>query len=239
MKRITPMPLALAIAGIVAAVSCASCRQLYTTSLAASLARDSVNISSRTKTSDLVALAKTDAAGDSALAKEVLEVLSGKDTTEITNLALDDKTAILNLATTATVKLSDLTAIAAEAGTDGADTDALIEKAFDAFDNTVQLGAVQTLLADRETLEQAPVETLVLASAVVAADVAKDIGTGLLMEILEQDNPDISALPADQQAKIELVLNVKTALDQRSAEDLEATSIGGFNLADLLGGSPI
>lgn len=237
MKYLSKTALALAIAGISAAILGISCRQLYTTSLAKPLARDSVSLSSSTKTSDLVTLAKNDAAGDSSLAKEVLDVLANKEASEITSLPLEDKTAILNLATTATVKLSDLTAIASQAESDGADTDALVTQAFDAFDNTVNLEAIQTILADQDTLQNAPADTLVLATAVVAADVVEDIGSEQLMDILEQDTPDLSALTQEQQDKVQLVLDVKAALDQRPPEDLDAVSIGGFNLADLLGGS--
>jgi len=224
-----------------------SCRQLYTTSIAAPLARDGITISSGTSIGDLVSLAEGDAAADTDTAKAVLSVLGDKSAADIEAMSVASQTAILNLATTATVSIKTLTDLASEATASGADTDQLISDAFDAFDSSVNLTAIETILGDTDALGEAPADTLIFASATVLADVAEDIGSSTtLMDVLKAatdpvapvalDDPSLG-LTADQQDRIALVIGVKDALDARPAEDLASVTFGDFNLIDLLNGT--
>lgn len=209
-----------------------ACRQLYTTSLGSALARDKLAISSDDSLSDLLDLA--DANSDTDSSKAILDALAGKNEDDLLSLSLDDQTAILNLATTATVDLKALTSLVSDATADGADINVLITNAFDLFDTSVDLTAVEVLLGNETTLQTAPVESLVLALSTVLADVAQDIGSERLMEILADDTADTSDLTPEQREKIALVENILDVLLTRDTED---TIVAGFDLTDLLKGT--
>lgn len=214
-----------------------SCKQLYTTSLGSGLARNSIAISENASISDLLSLSLSSTGSDSEGAKAILDALGNKSQTDISNLSVADQTTILNLATTATVDMSTLTTLASDATKPGANTDGLIAKAFGTFDSTANLTAIVTILSNPETVKTAPVESIALASAVVLADVASDIGTDKLMTIMSQDNPDLSAYTPDQQAKIKLITGVVDILDTRPASDTANVTMGDFKLTDLLKGN--
>ena len=69
--------LKLALLSLSIAILTVSCRQLFTTSMGSSLARDKVSIPSSTSVGDLVDIANSDNASDPGVAKEVLDVLGG------------------------------------------------------------------------------------------------------------------------------------------------------------------
>ncbi len=235
MKRI----LNLAALALVTVFAATSCRQLFTTSLGTAFARDSVSISSKTPLSDLIDLAASGEAEDPSAAKAVLDALGGKSTADIQDLSVEDQTEILNLATTASLDLGAVTDLLAQSG-DSADTDQLVSDILGAFDTSVNLDAVLDVLTDPEALAEAPIDSLVLASAVVIADVADSIGTDTIMDILAdptayQSNPSsVTADPAVQ-AQIDAILNVSDSIQTRP--DVNDATIGGFNIADLLNGT--
>ena len=214
-----------------------SCRQLFTTSVGSSLARDHISIPSSTSVGDLVDIAQSDNAADPALAKELLDVLAGKDAASILALSTEDKAALLNLAPSAAVDMNTITALAKDA--QNGDSDALVTQAFDSFDPTVDLTAIETLLSDTTTLETAPVDSLILASAVVLAEVASDLGAGgsdTIMDIMA--NPSslaTSGLDAAQQTRVQNIIDAVAVLDTR--EDTDTVSIGDFKLIDFLRGT--
>ena len=214
-----------------------SCRQLFTTSLGTAFARDSVSISSKTPLSDLIDLAASSEAEDPSAAKAVLDALGGKSTADIQDLSVDDQTEILNLATTASLDLGAVTDLLAQSG-DSADTDQLVSDILGAFDTSVNLDAVLDVLNDPDAVADAPIESLVLASAVVIADVAATIGTDAIMDILADPiaNPP-SAVTSDPAilAQINTILNVSDSIQTRP--DVNDATIGGFNIADLLNGT--
>lgn len=211
-----------------------SCRQIFTTSLGESFSRDSVSISNDTSMADLVDMSNSTGSSDPAAAKEILDVLAGKDEADILALDAEDKTSVLNLATTAAIDMESLTNLAETATDENADSDQMVEDVFAAFDTSVDLTAVEVLLSDTATVETAPVETIVLASAAVLADAADVIGSDVLMDIMAQDEPDLSSLQPEQQEQIQLVLDVREILNARPDTD---TDVAGFNLADLLEGN--
>lgn len=216
-----------------------SCRQLFTTSMGSSLARDHISIPSSTSVGDLVDIAKSDDSSDPALAKELLDVLAGKDQASLLALSAEDKASLLNLAPSAAVDMNTITGLAEDAQNSGSDSDALIAQAFDTFDPTVDLTAIETLLSDTETLETAPVDSLILASTVVLADVASDLGDGgskTIMDIMA--NPSTlatSGLDAAQQLRVQNIIDAVAVLDTRDGTDTVA--IGDFKLIDFLRGT--
>jgi hypothetical protein len=214
-----------------------SCRQLFTTSVGSSFARDHITIPSSTSVGDLVDIAKSDDAADPVLAKELLDVLGGKDAASILSLSSEDKAALLNLAPSAAVDMNTITALAKDA--QNGTSDALIAQAFDSFDPTVDLTAIETLLSDTTTLETAPVDSLILASAVVLADVASDLGDGGSQTIMDiMANPSTlatSGLDAAQQTRVQNIIDAVAVLDTR--QDADSVSIGDFKLIDFLRGT--
>ncbi len=214
-----------------------SCRQLFTTSVGSSLARDHITIPSSTSVGDLVDIAQSDDASDPALAKELLGVLAGKDAASILALSAEDKAALLNLAPSAAVDMNTITGLALDA--QNGDSDTLVTQAFDSFDPSVDLTAIETLLSDTETLETAPVDSLILASAVVLADVASDLGDGGSQTIMDiMANPSTlatSGLDAAQQTRVQNIIDAVAVLDTR--EDADTVAIGDFTLMDFLRGT--
>lgn len=223
-----------AVLAVIFLLMTASCRQIFTTSLGESFSRDSVSISNDTSMADLVDMSNSTGSSDPAAAKEILDVLAGKDEADILALDAEDKTSVLNLATTAAIDMESLTNLAETATDENADSDQMVEDVFAAFDTSVDLTAVEVLLSDTATVETAPVETIVLASAAVLADAADVIGSDVLMDIMAQDEPDLSSLDQKQQDQIQLVLDVREILNARPDTD---TDVAGFNLADLLEGN--
>ncbi len=211
-----------------------SCRQLYTTSLLSGAKRNASVVTGSSSTGDLVSVASTDGA-DKQVAADVLNALATKSSEELTALSTGDKTTVLDLATTATTDMATLTDIASQATDGTTDTKALVGQVLDSFDSSVNLTAITTILADTTTTDTAPVDTIVLASAAVVANVADSIGTEKTMQVLASG--DTTGLTPEQKTKIELVIGVRTKLQTDRTSDLENTSIGGFNLSDLLKGN--
>jgi len=214
-----------------------SCKQLYTTSIGSGLARESIAISDNASISDILLLATSSTGTDNEGAKAILDALGKKSQGDISNLSVGDQTTILNLATTATVDMASLTTLASDATKPGANTDGLISKAFGTFDSSANLTAIETILGNNETVKTAPVESIALASAVVLADVASDIGADKLMTIMAEDKPDLTAFTPEQQSKINLISGVVDTLDSRPAADTANVTIGDFKLTDLLKGN--
>lgn len=230
---------------LIAVLATVSCRQLFTTSLGTAFARDEVSIPSSTPMDDLIDMAASGDAEDPDAAKAVLDALGGKSTDDIQDLSVDDQTEILDLATTASLDIASVTDLISQAQ-DAVNTDDFVSDIIDSFDTSVNLDAVVAVLTDTETLATAPIDSIVMASTVVLADVADDIGTDAIMDIMAEnaayiedpDNnpePDLSAYTPEQQAELQTVLDVVAALEERP--DIDDASIGGFNIADLLNGT--
>ena len=231
--------LTLALLSISIAILSASCRQLFTTSMGSSLARDKISIPSSTSVSDLVDIANGDNASDPDVAKEVLGVLANKDPESIRSLSTEDKATILNLAPSAAVDMDTITDLAKKAQASDSDTDTLVSQAFDAFDPSVDLTSIEVLLADDDTLQAAPVDSLILASSVILADVASELGEGGSDKVMDiMANPSTlasSGLSTEQQTRMQTIINATTVIEARP--DTADVSIGDFKLIDFLKGT--
>ncbi len=209
-----------------------SCRQLYTTSFGESFARDGLSISSSTSIGDLLDIANESYGTDPIIAKDILDVFAGKSQDAIKDLPIDDKTTILNLASAAAIDFGTIDDIFGSYDSANSDTDALVETALGAFNTSVDLTAIETLLGDTTTLSEAPVDSIIFASAVVLADIASEMGTTELMDILASG--DTSTLVGEQKIRVDRILAVSTALSGRDTSD---ATIGGFDLTTLLEGT--
>jgi len=209
-----------------------SCRQLYTTSFGTALARDGLSISGSTSINDLLDIANSSDGASPEAAKELLDVFSGKSEADILALSIDDKTTILNLAGTAAIDFGTLKDIVSEDDSETSDDD-LIDNALNSFDTSVDLTAIMYVLGDTETIDTAPIDTIVFASAVVLADLADSIGTDNVTILM--DGGTVEGLTAAQQAQANLILNVNDRLSDRP--DAGDADLGGFNLIDLLQGT--
>jgi hypothetical protein len=229
---------------VIFVVMAVSCRDLYTTSLGSALKRDSISIPSSTSISDLMDIAASDGT-DPDVAKEILDVLAGKTQSDIVALSADDKSSILNLATTAAIDMKTLTNLATDASSNSSQNNTLIANALSAFDTSVDLTAIGTLLADSTTVqnEEIPIDSIIFASAVVLADAAKTVGTDAVMNILAMPSSTpaeiasrtaaIGALPGGQ-TQLNLIISVRDDIASRSDTD---TEVAGFVLSDLLKGN--
>lgn len=224
------------IIGLIAlfAVLTVSCRQLYTTSFGTVLARDGLSISANTSISQLLDIANSSDGASPEAAKELLDVFGGKSEADILALLIDDKTTILDLAGAAAIDFTTINDTFSGYDPATSNTDALIEAALGAFDTSVDLTAILYILDDPATIASAPIESIVFASAVVLADLASELGTTELMGYMGGD--PTGALSPEQQATITLIKNLALVLEARS--DAGDANLGGFNLIDLLKGTP-
>lgn len=223
-------------AALTSALAFSSCKDLFTTSVGGPFERDAPSISSSSSVGDLLDIA-SDWGSDKDTAGAVLNALSSKDPATITALDMADKTAILNLATDASIDIASLSDLAKEAVKTDADTNDLVERTLASFDTSVNTAAVEALLADTATLESAPADTLVMASSVILASVAKDIGTEAVMDIMA--NPSTvgtAGLTPEQEAQINLVIGVVDAIDARP-EGSNTVTFGDFDITKLLRGN--
>ena len=214
-----------------------SCRQIFTTSLGSALARDGINIPSDASVDELLEIAEGEYSSDPDVAKELLDAFADKDAADLTGLSKDEKGTILDLAASAAVDMDTITDLGIKADS-GYDKNALVAEAFNSFDSSVNLTAIEILLNDPNTIQTAPLDSIILAAAVVCADVAAELGPGgstLVMEALKPTSP--IPLPSDQQARIAPIIAAMTTLDARSqSEDINLT-FGGFNILDFLRGT--
>lgn len=213
-----------------------SCRQLFTTSLGSALARDGIDIPSDASIDELLEIAQGDYGSDPDVSKELLDVFAEKDAADLIDLSADDKGVILNLAASAAVDMDTLTDLGKKAGDSAYSGDDLVAEAFNSFDTSVDLTAIEILLNDTNTIQTAPVDSIILAAAVVCADVVAACGAGgstLVMNVLAGTQP-VTDLPADQQARITAIRTAVPLLDARpETADL---SFGDFKLIDFLKG---
>lgn len=210
-----------------------SCRQLYTTSFATAVARDKIAIPTSLSVSSLVDLASGSEGSDTAVAKELLAVLAGKSQPEIAALSPEDQATILSLATTAAVNFTSLNTALESYVPGTTSNEALLTSLLGAFDSSVNLTSVQTILSDTEALASAPADSIILASAVILADIAADLDPTTLMTIMADPAPiDYLTATPTQIIQIDILRNVATVLGTR---DTSSVTFGGFNLTDLLG----
>lgn len=239
MKRTIPTAILVALAALSLASTTVSCRQLFTASLGESLARDSISIPSSTSVSKLVSIAETTGKTDPDVAKEVLDVLAGKDQADLLDLSDADSASVLDLATTAAIDVASLMNLVNDISSSSGSENQLIDTMLGSFDTSVNLDAVETLLGDAATIATAPVETIVLATAAVIADLADEVGsTTAIMDILAyvppSSAPGYGTISPEQQDTIDLIVSVRNGLDARPDEE---TVIAGFDLSELLKGN--
>lgn len=212
-----------------------SCRQLFTTSLGSALARDGVNISSNASIDELLEIAQGDYGSDPDVSKELLDVFAEKDAADLIALSSDDKGVILNLAASAAVDMDTLTDLGIKAGDSAYTSDDLIAAAFNSFDTSVDLTAIEILLADENTIKTAPVDSIILAAAVVCADVVAACGAGGSTLVMNALSSGVTGpLPDDQEARIQAIIDAVPDLEAR--DETADLSFGDFKLIDLLKG---
>ena len=214
----------------------ASCRDVFTSSLGVPLERDGPPRSSSSSVSTLVDIAHNDQwASDPDTAATVLDLLALKDQAILQALPVDDQAAILNLAANAAIGMGTLATLADSAVQSGANVNDLVSQALLAFDATVNLTVIESLLGNPSTLDAAPAASLAMSAAVLIADVADDIGVTDVMEIMAGAALGGYALTPAQTDKLTLALGVVTELDGRPGDEGSVT-LGDFDLLDLLRG---
>jgi len=229
-----------AAAALLSIVLFASCRDLFTTSLGSALDRGKPDYSSL-DLDELLDLANDSLAAtyvDTAYA--VVDALGDEDPAAIQALDVDDQEAILILAATAAFDMNEITDIIEQAIQEGADTDPIIQQALAAIDTSMDLGAIDAILRDPDARAEVPVDVLAFATAVYLADIASEIGaTGpeAVMATMALDSGYDGISDLDLQARIDVVRAVVTALDSRPIEELEAASIGDFDVTDFIRGN--
>lgn len=208
-----------------------SCRQLFTTSLASPLARTSITIPPNATTSELLILASSDAGATPEGAKALLDALSGR-ADEVKALSADDKSAVLDLAVTATINMDTLTKIAESTNTD---QNATMDAIFKSFDPTVNTVAVMAILEDTAATADIPAEKLILSGAILLADAAETAGTTAIISAIVAS--DTSTLPAAQKTELDTVIALRDKLTTTRKDELATLTIGSYNIGNLLEGT--
>lgn len=213
-----------------------SCRQLYTDSLGSSLARTDSGVSSSASLDDLIDITKKRNASNPKVAKDILSALAKKDPADIAKLSMKDKQEILNLAGAATIDLKTITNLSQNIKNNADNQNQLIEDAINGVSNDVNTTIIQQLLSDETVLTEAAPETIVMASTSVVASIAKDVGADVVTDILgNPESLEDSTLNQSQKDQLSLVIHAADTLETRP--DTADTTIGDFNLLDLLRGN--
>ena len=213
-----------------------SCRQLFTESMGSSLERDKPSISSSASLDDLLDIARSRDGADQEVAKELLDALADQDPEDIDALSLEDKADILNLGGAAAIDLEEITDLANKLSDNPDNQNELIRDIMENATNNVDTTVLEQLLSDEEVLTEAQPEAVVVAAAAVIADVSSEVGAEQVMDILADPSTlESSGLTREQQDKLAIVINAANVLETR--EDAQETTIGDFDLLDLLRGT--
>ena len=213
-----------------------SCRQLFTESMGSSLERDKPSISSSASLDDLLDIARSRDGADQEVAKELLDALADQDPEDIDALSLEDKADILNLGGAAAIDLEEITDLANKLSDNPDNQNELIRDIMENATNNVDTTVLAQLLSDEEVLTEAQPEAVVVAAAAVIADVSSEVGAEQVMDILADPSTlESSGLTREQQDKLAIVINAANVLETR--EDAQETTIGDFDLLDLLRGT--
>jgi hypothetical protein len=210
-----------------------SCRQLFTTSLAAPLARTSITIPANATTSELLELANSSAGSTPEGAKAILAALAERPA-DVAALSAEDKATVLDMAITATINMDSIkkTATSALSGTDPNKTTADM---LNSFDKSVDTTAVMVILGDTAGTASIPAETLVYSGAILLADASETAGTTAVMDAVASG--DTSTLSATEKAEVDAVIAVGTDLTTNRSAELDTLSIGSYNIGDLIEGT--
>jgi len=213
-----------------------SCRQLYTDSLGSSLTRNDPGISSSASLDDLVDIANTRNGSKPTVAKDLLSALSKKDPADIAKLSMKDKEDILNLGGAATIDLKTITKLSQNIKDNAENQNQLIQDAINDTNKGVNTTVIQQILSDDDVLKEAAPETIIIASTSIIAAVATDVGADVVTAFLKDpDSPESLALTQEQKDQLSIVAHAADILETRP--DAGDTTIGGFNLLDLLRGN--
>lgn len=210
-----------------------SCRQLFTTSLASSLARTSITISPNATTSELLELANSSAGATPEGAKAILAALASR-TDEVAALSAEDKATVLDMAITATINMDAVTEIANSAMS-STDPNATTATMLSSFDDSVDTTAVMVILSDTAGTASIPAETLVYSGAILLADASETAGTTAVMDAVASG--DTSALSATEKAEVDAVIAVGDDLTTNRSDELSTLSIGSYNIGDMIEGT--
>jgi len=242
--------IAFASALAMAVLLATACEGMFTTPLLASLARKDLAIPANATTEQIVALLDTPTAATPEGAAAILASLSDKSA-DLGALTIEEKTAILDLALTATIGYDSLKSLATAATETPDDPSALLVGLFDSFDTEVDLTAVTALLSDSTVLAEAPVDTLVFAAAcdLFSTIEQSDLGdtsdnpvgekTTVLFQTLVTGSVPAASTSYFSESEIAALETSAGALDtlsdNRSAEVSQLT-IGDVSIADYLSG---
>jgi hypothetical protein len=222
-----------------------SCKQLFTTSFGAGLARTGSVVSSTATVSDLLDIAESGEAADKQVATDILNALATKPA-DVANLTTDEQQTVLDLALDATVEMStvlDALQTVLDSGGATSSTD-VINAILDSVNTSVDLTAVTAILGDPTAAAEVPVASLVTASVAVLADVAETVGSATIQTIMESADRDAAiaaatGLTTEQKADVQTVVDLMDTLNTTRQDELAALEFGGYNLGDYLTGATL
>ncbi len=209
-----------------------SCRQVFTESMGAPLARDTPPISSSASVNELLDIARSRDGSDPDVASELLSILADKDASTIDALSDDEKSSILALGGAAVLDISAITELSNDISANPADQNALIESALNAAGNT-DTTVLEQLLADTAVLQNCSPDSIVLASVAVIANASADGDADEVMTYLSGGGA--GTLSGEQTDQLDLVIAALPVLEARP--DADQITIGSFDLLDLLRGT--
>lgn len=221
----------MAAALVAAVLMLSACSDLFTASLASGLARD-IDYSSLSL-SELASLASSRGKKNSDVAREIMAALANFDADSLAALSVEDKAAILDTATNAAFPVASIIDLikGIQAAGDAGD---LIEQIIAFAGSDVDMTAARIILADEETLSEAPVDSLLFASVALIVSLGEDDANSVIEAI---ESEDLDSLSENLVETAKVVLVVADALAGERADDAEelAGSLG-FDLSALIPG---
>ena len=237
---------------VVGCLMFASC-SLFTTSLGTAFARDSDKMFNKATTAELVDFATDSGAADSDVAAGILDELSKREN-ELSVLEVEDKEDILQLAVDATIPMGAIAGVLADVdmnNMENLDAGSIVNDIFDAIPE-FDTAALDALLSDRDTLENADVSVLADAAIVSLVQVVEEDGIKNIMDNIDNINVtnDLDAtvesiaaaarIDASEKAELKNTVKVLQLLTgskvdgiNRTVNSADVTVLGMLSLSDF------
>ncbi len=185
--------LSFSVCMLAALLMLSACSDFFTTSLASGLAR-SIDYSSLSL-DQLLSLATTRGVTSSVAAKEILAALADYSESELKDLSVEEKETILNTAINATLDLDSVLNLVDSVSDENVDS--VLEQIYELVDSDVDTTAISVILQDEDTLNNADVDTIILAAAayvISEASSPEDIDTSLVTSVVSalENRDDLS-----------------------------------------------
>lgn len=230
MKKSNFLLYSLVLCTVLVTTSC----EIFTNSLATSLARDESDLLSNYDAAEILSADNTDASA-------VLEALATKDAEEILKLDTDDKETILSTTLGESIDISGakslLESLIESDSESELDISTLLDDIFECIDEDTNTTAAVTLLTDAETLETADTGSITEASIAILAQSAETLNSANIDLVANFENSEIDITEATTEDIVETLIGTESTLSEEEMTTLETNLTAAINALKVVSGT--